>query len=270
MMVRLHPATGVLWRTKVLVWRVLPKPLVRLASQTLRFWCALRLEVRSCRGRIRSLLAKKHWGVDLGPLGKPLPDEQMILDERTEAHSLGMQALTAAHPWASTIDLQIYLEGFRAGEQFARRISDVGSDKQVHADVAEPLSLASPRGGNSMPPHVTQQPRGPVQEKRSVVQPRSEPMRMFTKGDRVYVVKPDYLAGDHVPIESVVFDRVEDGLAYITDSNGLHWEIPMSVVCGVPEGHVFAVDLGTTSKPNPCLECGCEIIVPYRGPANGG
>ena len=95
-------------------------------------------------------------------------------------------------------------------------------------------------------------------------------MKIFAKGDRVYVVKPGYLAGDHVPIESVVFDRVENGLAYVTDSTGLHWEIPMSVVCGVPEGHVFAADLGTTSKPNPCLVCGCEIIVPYRGPVSEG
>jgi hypothetical protein len=91
-------------------------------------------------------------------------------------------------------------------------------------------------------------------------------MKIFAKGDRVYVVEPGYLAGDHVPIESVVFDRVGDGLAYVTDSTGLHWEIPMGVVCGVPEGHVFAADLGTTSKPNPCLACGCEIIVPYWGP----
>lgn len=97
-------------------------------------------------------------------------------------------------------------------------------------------------------------------------------MRMFTESGRVYVVKPGYLAGDrdHVQAESVVFDRVEDGLAYVTDSTGLHWELPMGAICGVPEGHVFAVDLGTTSKPNPCLVCGCEIIVPYRGPASRG
>ena len=35
-------------------------------------------------------------------------------------------------------------------------------------------------------------------------------MKLLTKGDRVYVVKPGYLAGDHVQIESVVFDRVEE------------------------------------------------------------
>jgi hypothetical protein len=95
-------------------------------------------------------------------------------------------------------------------------------------------------------------------------------MRMFTNGDQVYVVKAGYLEGDHVEIESVTFDRVEEGLAYVTDCVGLHWEIPMSVVCGVPEGHVFAADQGTTGQPNPCLVCGCEILVPYRGPADQG
>jgi hypothetical protein len=40
----------------------------------------------------------------------------------------------------------------------------------------------------------------------------------------------------------------------------------MGVVCGVPEGHVFAADLGSTGEPNPCLVCGCQILVPYKGP----
>jgi hypothetical protein len=43
----------------------------------------------------------------------------------------------------------------------------------------------------------------------------------------------------------------------------------MSVVCGVPEGHVFTAHLGSTSEPNPCLASGLEIIVPYQGPRKG-
>jgi hypothetical protein len=56
---------------------------------------------------------------------------------------------------------------------------------------------------------------------------------------------------------------------YVTDRTGLNWEIPMSDVCGVPEGHVFSAHLGSTSEPNPCLACGVEIIVPYQGPKKG-
>ena len=38
-----------------------------------------------------------------------------------------------------------------------------------------------------------------------------------------------------------------------------------AVTVSCAEGHVFAADLGTTGERNPCLVCGCEIIVPYRG-----
>ena len=95
-------------------------------------------------------------------------------------------------------------------------------------------------------------------------------MKLLVQGDRVYFVKPGCLNGASVPIERVVLDRVEDGLAYVTDGAGMHWDVPLGFVCGVPEGHVFAADLGTTSKPNPCLVCGSEIIVPYRESGNAG
>jgi hypothetical protein len=61
-----HPPTGVRWRMKVLVWRALPKHLVRPARRLLRFWYALRGEGRSFLGHMNTLLAKKHWGIDLG------------------------------------------------------------------------------------------------------------------------------------------------------------------------------------------------------------
>jgi hypothetical protein len=98
-----------------------------------------------------------------------------------------------------------------------------------------------------------------------------QPLNTFKRGDVVYVVKPGYLVEEQVQLDgqeplSVVLDRVERGLAYVTDRAGLNWEIPMSVVCGVPEGHVFAADLGSTSEPNPCLACGLEIIVKYQSP----
>ena len=94
-------------------------------------------------------------------------------------------------------------------------------------------------------------------------------MKLF-KGARVYFVKPGCLAGASAPIERVVFDRAENGLAYLTDGAGSQLEVPEGFICGVPEGHVFAPDLGTTSTPNPCLICGWEVIVTYRGSGNAG
>ena len=95
-------------------------------------------------------------------------------------------------------------------------------------------------------------------------------MKLFSRGDTVYVVEERYLVEESDQLNadeafSGTFDRIERGLAYIRDRFGLTWEIPARAICGVPEGHVFAATLGSTSTPNPCLVCGCEILVPYRG-----
>jgi hypothetical protein len=95
-------------------------------------------------------------------------------------------------------------------------------------------------------------------------------MKLLVKGDRVYFVKPGCLDGYLGSIEGVVFDRVEDGMAFVTDGADLRWDVPMGFICGVPEGHVFAADLGTTSTPNPCLVCGWEVVVSYRGYGDAG
>jgi hypothetical protein len=61
-------------------------------------------------------------------------------------------------------------------------------------------------------------------------------MKLFSKGDRVYFMKPGCLAGVQAPIERVVFDHMEDGLG---DSHGIRLRLS--------RGHIFAADLGTTS-----------------------
>lgn len=150
-----HPATDA--PARILVWRVVPRVLVRSASRSLRFAYALQREGRSFLGRMQTLLAKKHWGVDLGPEFQLSHDGRLVENEWTKARSLGTQALVSAYPWASTIDLQMFLEGVRLGEQSALRILGFGSDKQVLANVAlEPWSdhLGS---ANSMPVQVVQQ-----------------------------------------------------------------------------------------------------------------
>jgi hypothetical protein len=143
------------WHTKALVWRSLPNVMVRLVARCFRFWCALRLEGRSFLGHMQTLLAKKHWGVDFGSLGARLPDGRLIPNARTEARSLGTQELSLRYPWASTIDTEIYLEGFRAGEQFARRTAGLDLGIEARASVAKPF-VAS-KSGNSMPHLAVQQ-----------------------------------------------------------------------------------------------------------------
>lgn len=140
-----HPVADGHQRSRLLVWRLLPVSMVRLARHWLRFWYALRQESRSLRGRIQILLAKKHWGVDLGPLGAYLPDGRLIENERTKARSLGTQELSSRYPWASTIDKEIYLEGFRAGELFARRTEGLDLGTEARATAARPSLISEAR-----------------------------------------------------------------------------------------------------------------------------
>jgi hypothetical protein len=68
---------------------------------------------------MRELLSKRHWAVDLGPLLEPPSVGPHVLNMRTDARSRGIQELIARRPWASTTQMQAYLEGFDKGEQFA-------------------------------------------------------------------------------------------------------------------------------------------------------
>jgi len=149
-----YRVSGGLRRRKALVWRLVPDGMVRLAARYWRWWCALRLEGRSFRGHMRTLLAKKHWGVDLGSLGAYQSDGHLIENERTKAHSLGMQELLSRCPWASTTDIEIYLSGFRAGEQFAHRTAGLDLGTEARAGVARDASFER---GNSTPHLAVQQ-----------------------------------------------------------------------------------------------------------------
>jgi len=101
------------------VWMKIRFPQWPVWISLLRLWYALRHEGRSFVGHTRTLLAKKHWGVDYGPLYESLPDEHLILNKRTDACIRGTQDLAMDYPWASMVDRQIFLRGFDAGEQYA-------------------------------------------------------------------------------------------------------------------------------------------------------
>jgi len=99
-------------------------------------------------------------------------------------------------------------------------------------------------------------------------------MKVFQRGDAVYVVTPGYLVEEKARLESneclqVIFDRMEGGLAYAFDNLGSMHEIPASILCGVPEGHIFA-DPSSTSPYKQCLVCGCQIPVSYVAPLRDG
>lgn len=143
-----HLSKSLRWR----IWQILRqpvfRPLIRLVEYLLRFWYALRLEGRSFSGRMKTLLSRKHWRVDLGLVFESLPNGSLVENSRTNARSRGTQKLKSDYPWANTIDLEIFLRGFHEGEQYVLR--------SLHTQELE-QSLAYSRGGNSMPPRSTQQ-----------------------------------------------------------------------------------------------------------------
>ena len=124
-----------------LVWRLLPPCLLRRAEHYWRFWCALRLEGGSFLGHMQTLLATRCWGIDLGPVWTRLPDGRLIENEQTKARSLSTQALLSRYPWASKVDKEILLFGFRMGEQFARRTAGFHWDTEACAQAAHSTCL---------------------------------------------------------------------------------------------------------------------------------
>jgi hypothetical protein len=114
-----------------LIWQIVPKRLTRLLWSVLRFGCAVKMEGRSCLGRIRMLSSQTHWGVLLDPLIQRETDGPFVENERTISYKRCIEDLRCRFPWASNIDLEICLHGFLAGEQFYV----CNADRQEHETV---------------------------------------------------------------------------------------------------------------------------------------
>ena len=95
------------------------KSLLCFVKHPLRFWYALRIAFRSFRGHIQELLSKKRWAVDLGPFYQLLPDGSCRENSRTHSRRLGTAHIKQSHPWANTVDLDLFLRGFDWGERYA-------------------------------------------------------------------------------------------------------------------------------------------------------
>jgi hypothetical protein len=131
------------------------------------FWCSVRHKARHrvlrwitladrwsksfriAYGHIEFERARDYIPCRIGPALRVLPDQSLVPHERTEARALGIQALKANFgDWVPQMDLEIFLFGFQAGEQFVLRVGSEGYNESF---------LAPERGGNSMPPPEVQQ-----------------------------------------------------------------------------------------------------------------
>ena len=81
------------------------------------------LEIRSLGGRI-AIQNGKSLGVVLGPGFERLPTQHLVPCKRTRARILDIQSMHAQWPWASMVDLQIFLAGWEKGAEWAGREND--------------------------------------------------------------------------------------------------------------------------------------------------
>lgn len=94
------------------LWRLSPNRLNHLRT----IFHIARVAFRSFRAHICIQLAK---GPESGPSWGPtflLSDGIYRENQRASARTVGIEALLARQPWMDQLDLQIYLEGFDAGE----------------------------------------------------------------------------------------------------------------------------------------------------------
>jgi hypothetical protein len=80
----------------------------------------LRISLRSLRGHIVELMPRRNSLVDLGPWYHRETDGSLLRDTRTEYRNAGTESVSLSHPWASTLEWEIFLDGFVWGERFAR------------------------------------------------------------------------------------------------------------------------------------------------------
>lgn len=76
---------------------------------------------RSALGHIR-LQLPRNWSV--GPAFQRGQDQSFQQNKRTLARALGIQELWAKYPWTDQVDLEIFLRGFDAGEQWGHDNKD--------------------------------------------------------------------------------------------------------------------------------------------------
>jgi hypothetical protein len=106
--------------TLVRTWRKVRRSPRHLWWRLVRHSHVLRIAGRSFCGHISLLLSRKQEGVDLGLAHQQqLSHEHLLPNTRTSSRRRGIERLVASRPWANSIDVQLWLEGFDWGEQYA-------------------------------------------------------------------------------------------------------------------------------------------------------
>jgi len=82
--------------------------------------------LRSCRGHVGTALRSGIYCAEFGFVWT----QNGILDARSHSRSVGTENLQRTYRWVDTLDIQIFLAGFDAGERFALPRGDTQSNMQ--------------------------------------------------------------------------------------------------------------------------------------------
>jgi hypothetical protein len=98
----------------------------RFAPRLLAAWIVVRLrellsEARSLVGRMKTRREKQHYLVTVGPAWVTDPTKRLAPCTRTRARTTDIQEMLSNRPWASLVDLEIFLEGWDRGEKWGYR-----------------------------------------------------------------------------------------------------------------------------------------------------
>jgi hypothetical protein len=131
---------------------VLGKSLARV-GQRVRGWLYQRelaygilRESYSLIHRIRIVFQRNPYGVfgvPLGPTWKQSSTGHLERCTETQGRMMGMQSLFAKRPWASLVDLQLYLEGWDKGVEWARRSGGSGNPSSCNTGTEKSASATS-------------------------------------------------------------------------------------------------------------------------------
>lgn len=114
-------------RTLAEVWREARHRRFQATARLCKTTNILRDSLRSLRGRIR-LQSARDWIVGYGPAFQQDRTGCLVPNIRSNARAEYTEKLAATHPWVDSVDLKMFLEGFDAGEEWARRTQDSGGN----------------------------------------------------------------------------------------------------------------------------------------------
>jgi hypothetical protein len=95
----------------------------------------LLLEIGSCYHRIRLLCKQgRAPGLDMGSVWLPYTSGNLIQNTTSQGRIRDIEKLRVAHPWASTEDVRMFLNGWDAGREHGVRTGGLPGEEPIGCD----------------------------------------------------------------------------------------------------------------------------------------